>query len=229
MELKKSPKADLENKRKVFIELGLVISLLICLYGFQTTSPVKQIDNFGALTIQQVEEVLVPIVKEEEKKEVLPPPPKVLELFEIVDNNTEVTEDLKIIDSEVTANTAIYAAMQLNNKPEESIDDAVVFLAPEEKPEFPGGDAALLKFLSQNIKYPVVAIENGIVGKVTVGFVVNKDGSISDAKILRGVDPALDKEALRVVYSLPKWKPGKQSGKPVRVSFSVPINFVLQH
>jgi protein TonB len=228
MELKKSPKADLENKRKVFIEIGLVISLLICLYGFQTTSNVKQIDNLGAPTAQQVEEVLIPIVQEEEKKEVLPPPPKVLELFEIVDNNTEVTEDLKIVDSEVTANTAIYAAMQLNNKTEESIDDEVVFLAPEEKPEFPGGDAALLKFLSQNIKYPLVAIENGIVGKVTVGFVVNKDGSISDAKILRGVDPALDKEALRVVYSLPKWRPGKQSGKPVRVSFSVPINFVLQ-
>jgi protein TonB len=103
-----------------------------------------------------------------------------------------------------------------------------VFISPEEKPEFPGGDAALLNFLSQNIKYPAIAAENGVRGKVTVNFVVNKDGSISDAKILRAVDPALDKEALRVVYSMPRWKPGKQGGKPVRVSFSVPINFVLQ-
>ena len=114
------------------------------------------------------------------------------------------------------------------DKPEEIIDEAIVFVSPEEMPLFPGGDAALLKFLSQNVKYPDIAVENGITGKVTVNFVVNKDGSVSDAKILRGVDPALDKEALRVIYSMPKWKPGKQSGKPVRVSYSVPINFMLQ-
>jgi protein TonB len=118
--------------------------------------------------------------------------------------------------------------MQLNRKPEVDVEDATIFLSPEEMPEFPGGYAALLNFLGQNIKYPSIAAENGISGKVTVNFVVNKDGTISEAKIIRGVDQAIDKEALRVVYSLPKWKPGKQGGKPVKVSYYLPINFVLQ-
>ena len=95
-------------------------------------------------------------------------------------------------------------------------------------PEFPGGYRALLNFLAQQIKYPAIAAEVGVQGRVTVNFVVNKDGSISDARIIRGVDQSLDKEALRVIYSMPKWKPGKQGGQPVRVSFNVPINFVLQ-
>ncbi|MBV5315494.1 MAG: energy transducer TonB [Prolixibacteraceae bacterium] len=228
MELKKSPQANLENKRKIFIELGLVISVLICLYGFESTSGVKQVNTLGTLTDQPTEEELTPLIQEEEKKQVLPPPPKVVDLIVLVDNNTEITEDLVIIDTEATPETAIYANMQKDKTQEPSVDDAVIFIAPEEKPEFPGGDAALLNFLSQNIKYPAIAADNGIMGRVTVNFVVNKDGSISEARILRSVDQALDKEALRVVYSMPKWKPGKQSGKPVRVSFSVPINFVLQ-
>lgn len=228
MELKKSPKADLESKRKVFFEIGLIVALFACLTGFETTKGVKQVENLGVLTNQAVEEIVIPIVKEEIKKPELAPPPKVLDLLLIAENDMEIKEELTIIDSEVKPGMAIYAEMQKNTTPEKSIDEEVVFIAPEEKPEFPGGDAALLKFLNQSIKYPTVASENGIFGKVTVSFVVNKDGSVSDAKVLRSVDPALDKEALRVVYSLPKWKPGKQGGKPVRVSFSVPINFVLQ-
>jgi protein TonB len=95
-------------------------------------------------------------------------------------------------------------------------------------PEFPGGELALRKFIANAIKYPVIAQENGIQGKVYVNFVVDKDGSITAAKIARGVDSSLDKEALRVVNSLPKWKPGMQRGKPVKVSYTVPISFVLQ-
>lgn len=228
MELKKSPKADLESKRKVFFEIGLIVALFACLTGFETTKGVKQVENLGVLTNQAVEEIVIPLVKEEIKKPELPPLPKVVDLLLIAENDMEIKEELTIIDSEVKPGMAIYAEMQKNTTPEKSIDEEVVFIAPEEKPEFPGGDAALLKFLNQSIKYPTVASENGIFGKVTVSFVVNKDGSVSDAKVLRSVDPALDKEALRVVYSLPKWKPGKQGGKPVRVSFSVPINFVLQ-
>jgi len=227
METKKSPNANLENKRTIFIELGLVIAILITLYGFESVSGVKPADTFGTITDQPVEEMLVPLIKQEEIKQEMPPPPKVVDLLLIVENNAEITDELEIIDTEATSKTAIYAATYLG-KPEDIVDEAVVFIAPEEMPEFPGGYAALLNFLSQNIKYPAIAAENGITGKVTVNFVVNTDGSISDAKILRGVDQALDKEALRVIYSLPKWKPGKQSGRPVRVSYSVPINFKLQ-
>lgn len=228
MELKKSPKADLESKRKIFLELGLIVSLLICLSGFETTSNVKQVNDLGTLDSKPDEEIFIPPTQVEEKKPVLPPPPKVVDLLVIVENNTEITDELEIIDTEATSKTAVYAAMQLYQKTDDPVEDVTIFIAPEEKPEFPGGDLALLKFLSQSINYPQVAIENGIVGKVTVSFVVNKDGSISDARILRSVDASLDREALRVVNSMPLWKPGKQSGRPVRVSYSVPINFVLQ-
>jgi protein TonB len=228
MELKKSPKANLENKRSLFIELGLVISILACLYGFQTTSGVKPTDTFGTLTGKQIEEELTPITQQEEEKQELPPLPKVADLLLIVENNTEITDELVIIDTEATPETAITAQMQSHRKPEVDVEETTIFYAPQQMPLFPGGDAALLKFLSQNVKYPLIAVQNGITGKVTVNFVVNKDGSISDAKIIRGVDQALDQEALRVIYSMPKWKPGKQNDKPVRVSFTVPINFVLQ-
>ena len=95
-------------------------------------------------------------------------------------------------------------------------------------PSFPGGPAALMKFLSENIKYPVVAQENGVQGRVVVAFVVERDGSITDVHIARGVDPSLDKEAVRVVKSMPKWTPGKQNGSAVRVKFNVPVAFRLQ-
>jgi TonB family protein len=103
-----------------------------------------------------------------------------------------------------------------------------IFFIVEDMPEFPGGELALRKYIANAIKYPVIAQENGIQGKVYVTFVVSKDGSVANAKIARGVDPSLDQEALRVVNALPKWKPGMQKGKAVSVSYTVPINFVLQ-
>lgn len=103
-----------------------------------------------------------------------------------------------------------------------------VFFIVEDMPEFPGGEMALRKYIANNIKYPQAAQDNGIQGKVYVTFVVSKDGSIANAKIARGVDPALDREALRVVNSLPKWEPGKQRGENVNVSYTVPINFALE-
>jgi protein TonB len=118
--------------------------------------------------------------------------------------------------------------MQVATEKEEEKEDAPVFFIVEEMPEFPGGQLALRTFIAQSIKYPVIAQENGIQGKVFINFVVEKDGTVTKATVFRGVDPSLDKEALRVVNSLPKWKPGKQGGKPVRVSYTVPINFQLQ-
>lgn len=229
MELKKSPQANLENKRKVFFEFGLVIAMLICLYGFEKSSGVKEIETFGPREGQFVEQEITPIVRMEEKLPTPPPPPRLVDLLVIVDNTTEITEELDIVDSEADQTTAIDAAMQLYQKKEAAPEDVSIFIAPEEMPEFPGGKSALLHYLSQNVRYPAIAADNGVYGRVTVNFVVNKDGSVSDAKILRGVDPSLDKEALRLVYSMPQWKPGKQGGRPVRVSYSVPINFVLQH
>lgn len=112
---------------------------------------------------------------------------------------------------------------------EEEEDDDVVFVVVETMPEFPGGTQAMFRFTSDNLKYPVIAQENGIQGRAICQFVVNKDGSIVEVEVVRSSgDPSLDKEAVRLIKSMPKWKPGRQRGKPVRVKYTVPINFKLQ-
>ena len=113
-------------------------------------------------------------------------------------------------------------------KEESPVNEDVVFEVVEEMPSFPGGDAALFKFLNENVKYPVIAQENGVQGRVICQFVVNRDGSIVDVEVVRSVDASLDKEAIRVIKSMPKWSPGQQRGKPVRVKFTVPVMFRLQ-
>ncbi len=228
MELKKSPKVDLENKRNIFLMLGLVISLGIILVAFEWTTKPSQTSSLGSIQSQEVEEEIIPITRQEEiKPPPPPPPPKVIEVLNIVDDDVEIEDELEIEDSEADDETIIDLP-PVNLADEEEEDDTQVFFIVEDMPEFPGGELALRKFIANSIKYPVIAQENGIEGKVYVTFVVDKDGSVSDAKIARGVDPSIDKEALRVVSNLPRWKPGKQRGKPVRVSYTVPINFVLQ-
>ncbi len=230
MELKKTPKADLENKKNLFVMLGLVLALGVVLLAFEWTSRPSQAASLGTLDAAAVEEEVIPITRQEEiKTPPPPPPPTVVEVLNIVDNNVQVDDDLSIFDSEADNETLVDVAPIIAAKEEkEEEEEAQVFFIVEEMPEFPGGEAALRSFIAKSINYPVIAQENGIQGKVYVTFVVDKDGGISDAKIARGVDPSLDKEALRVVNSLPKWKPGKQRGKPVRVSYTVPISFVLQ-
>jgi protein TonB len=107
-------------------------------------------------------------------------------------------------------------------------EETKVFDVVEQMPSFPGGPSALMQFLSSNIKYPVVAEENGVQGRVVCTFVVEKDGSITDVRVIKSVDPSLDKEAMRVVKSMPKWIPGKQNGSAVRVKYTVPVTFRLQ-
>jgi protein TonB len=228
MELKKSPKADLENKRNVYFMLGLVISLGIILLAFEWTAKPKKADSLGSINAVDVEEEIIPITREQEiKPPPPPPPPKVVEILNIVDDDVEIDDELHI-DTEADDKTLITVAPVISTAVEEEEEEQQVFFIVEDMPEFPGGEMALRTYIANAIKYPVIAQENGIQGKVYVTFVVGKDGSVSNASIARGVDPSLDKEALRVVNTLPKWKPGKQRGKPVNVSYTVPINFVLQ-
>ena len=229
MELKKSQKADLEGKKNVYFMIGLVVALGIILLAFEWTAKPSKADLLGSINALDVEEEIIPITREQEiKPPPPPPPPKVVEVLNIVDDKTEIDDELEIEDSEADDNTLINVAPVITAKEEEEEEEAQVFFIVEDMPEFPGGEMALRTYIANAIKYPVIAQENGIQGKVYVTFVVGKDGSVSDAKIARGVDPSIDKEALRVVMSLPKWKPGKQRGKPVNVSYTVPINFVLQ-
>ena len=136
-------------------------------------------------------------------------------------------ESTEIASSEETGQ-AVEIAYVPPTVEEEVVEEQEIFEVVEHMPEFPGGQAALMKYLGDNIKYPTIAQENGTQGRVTVQFVVNADGSIVDAKVIRGVDPYLDKEALRVINSMPKWKPGMQRGKAVRVKYTVPVMFRLQ-
>ncbi|MFW6277092.1 MAG: energy transducer TonB [Prolixibacteraceae bacterium] len=226
MESKKTSKADLESKRNTFLLLGLVVALGLILLAFEwTTSPTKASD-LGDIQAQEVEEEIIPITREQVQPPP-PPPPKVIEVLNIVDDDVEIEDELEIEDTEADDETIIDVAPVVVADEEEEEEESKVFFIVEDMPEFPGGEMALRKYIANAIKYPVIAQENGIQGKVYVQFVVEKDGSIQDARIARGVDPSLDKEALRVVNTLPKWKPGQQRGKPVRVSYTVPINFVL--
>lgn len=228
MELKKAPKADMESRKNVFFMIGLVVTLGIILLAFEWTAKPSKADSLGTVNALDVEEEIIPITREQEiKPPPPPPPPKVVEVLNIVDDDMEIDDELEI-NTEADEHTLINVAPVISAKEEEEEEEAQVFFIVEDMPEFPGGEMALRTYIANAIKYPVIAQENGIQGKVYVTFVVGKDGSVSNASIARGVDPSIDKEALRVVNTLPKWKPGKQRGKPVNVSYTVPINFVLQ-
>jgi periplasmic protein TonB len=227
MEEKKSPKADLESKRSVFLMLGLVVALGLTLAAFEYRAAPTKTDSLGQLQMQDIEEEIIPITREPEVQPPPPPPPQVVEVLNIVDDEVEIDDDLEI-DTEVTADMIIDVAPVVQTRKEVEEEDTQVFFIVEDMPEFPGGELALRQFIANSIKYPVIAQENGIQGRVYVTFVVDADGSVSEPRIARGVDPSLDKEALRVVGMLPRWKPGRQRGKPVRVSYTVPINFQLQ-
>jgi protein TonB len=143
-----------------------------------------------------------------------------------VETKVETRIDINMEDDQSKAQIQTYTPPPPPKEREEEEEE--IFVVVENQPEFPGGQAAMMKFLSENIKYPVIAQENGIQGRVICNFVVERDGSITDVQVVRGVDPSLDKEAVRVIQSMPKWKPGMQRGKPVRVRFTLPVVFRLQ-
>ncbi|WP_026474069.1 energy transducer TonB [Alkaliflexus imshenetskii] len=227
MEVKKSPKADLESKKTVFMQIGLVVTLSLVLIAFEwTTTDVKINLDFMEADVE-VEEEIIPITRQEEvQPPPPPPPPAVTDILNIVDDDVELDVELEILDTEMDQNSMVdFSAIVVE---EEERDTGEIFMIVEEMPEFPGGDAALQRYLATSIRYPVIAQENGIQGRVYIQFVINQQGEVTNAVILRGVDPSLDREALRVVQAMPKWKPGRQRNRPVRVSYTVPINFVLQ-
>lgn len=226
METKKSRKADMERIRPLLFTVGVVLSLSFVLLAFSWKTSTNKATDLKSVQWDAPEEDFTPITKDEQKK--LAPPVQMVAEFTLVDDNLEFDEpNLDIFNSDITDEGIDVSSLERFKKKDDADKEEVV-LFPDQWPEFPGGMSALLSFIGKTIKYPVVAAENGIHGKVFVNFVVNVDGHVSNARILRGVDPSLDKEALRVVNSLPKWRPGRQSGKAVRVSFNVPINFVLQ-
>ena len=226
MEEKKSPKANLENKKLMFMQIGMIISLLIAWLAFEHKSYDKrQIDESLLNREIVLDEEMVEITKQEEQKPQPVETPQQTTQLEIVDDDVE-TQDIEI-NAEVEQNEVIeeYVPVEVE---EEEVQEQEIFQIVEEMPSFPGGEGELLKYVATHIKYPQIARETGIQGRVFVGFVVEPDGSVSNVKILRGIGGGCDEEAVRVIKSLPKWKPGKQRGKAVRVSYQIPVLFKLQ-
>jgi len=229
MELKKVKNADLEQRKSMFIVVGLVLALSIVLVAFEWSKGPDKGDNTDLVQNIEIEEEMMQITRREEPKpEPKPEQPRVAEVLDIVDDDVDIDDDFDF-DMEATKDTE-YDFTSMLGDDDENIDEDEVFYIVEDMPTFNGGDPAteFRKYIAANLDYPEIAAENGISGRVIVQFAVNKVGAVVDAVIVRSVDPALDKEAVRVVMNSPKWAPGKQRGKAVKVLFTFPINFVLQ-
>ena len=229
MEIKKSEKANLENKKLLFVEIGLVISLAITLFAFEWTSTETEVAMLEDTQEVVLEEEIIPITQEAP-----PPPPAAPKIpvlsdqIDIVDDEIEVDDDLFMnLEDDSSLGVEIMDYVEVEEEVVE--EEAIPFQLVEEKPSFQGGDAnQFSKWVNQRLVYPEIAKENGVQGRVTLQFTVEKDGSVTKVKVLRGVDPSLDKEAVRVVSMSPKWKPGKQRDRAVPVTYTFPVIFQLR-
>lgn len=226
MQLKKSKEASLEDKKFTFLLMGVVIVLSICFVALEWTE--KEVTKYEVTDQDFLIEEEIEI--QQTSQDITPPPPpppaQEVEVLNVVEDNVE-TKHIDIASEDKKDEVVVVAPPVEAPKEEEDVE--TVFVVVETMPEFPGGQAALFKYLSENVKYPVIAQENGIQGRAICQFVVNRDGSIVDVEVVRSAgDASLDKEAVRVLKSMPKWKPGKQRGKAVRVKYTVPVNFKLQ-
>lgn len=227
MEAKKTKKATIENRRGSWLLMGVVVALSFMFVSFEWTQHGVNSSTSWSAHDPIFEIELVPVTYSEKKLEPPPlPESKPAEWIEIVKNDLDVDETVVAgSEDEGLASPVVWVPPVVEEK---KVEEDVIFVTAQEMPEFPGGSAALLKYLSTHIKYPTPSQEVGSQGKVIVQFVVDKDGSIINLEVLRGVDPYLDKEALRVLRSMPKWKAGMQNGKKVRVKYTVPVVFRLQ-
>ena len=221
---KKSKKADLESKKMIFIEIGLIIALAGVLLAFEWKSYEKQELDLGQLVVDDTPEEMVEITQQE-KQPPPPPPQQQTTVIEIVEDDMEIEDEIEI-DVEADQETVVEEYIPVEDDDEEE-EEAQIFTVVESMPGFPGGETAMKRYLAENIQYPQMARESGIQGRVFVTFVVEKDGNVTDVRVLRGIGGGCDEEAIRVIKNMPRWDPGKQRGKPVRVQFNMPIMFKL--
>jgi len=231
MEVKKSPKASLENKKLLLTEVGLVIALLVVYAAFNYSSREAQVAVLEDTTQVVVEEEMIAI-----QNELPPPPPEAPSIpvlsdqIDIVDDDIKLDDDM-FINLEDDANLAVdiqdYKEAEVEE--EEVEEEAIPFQLVEQKPSFNGGDAnEFSKWVNSKLVYPEIAKENGVQGRVTLMFTVEADGRVTNVRVVRGVDESLDKEAVRVVSSSPKWKPGRQRDRAVKVTYTFPVIFQLR-
>ena len=232
MELKKSPKADMGNNKLLFVEIGLIVALGVSLIAFNYETDIEAQEKLAQKTDNSPEEFELPSTNFD------PPPPPQQEIqvevafndvIDIVDDEIEVEDVFTIEDDGENDFGGEYIPPEEEIVEEVVEEEAIPFQLVEEKPSFQGGDAnQFSKWVNQRLVYPEIAKENGVQGRVTLQFTVEKDGSITKVKVLRGVDPSLDKEAVRVVSMSPKWKPGKQRDRAVPVTYTFPVIFQLR-
>ena len=229
MEIKKSEKASLENKKLLFIEIGLVVSLAITLFAFEWTSTETETALLEDNTEVLIEEEIIST-----QMDTPPPPPAAPKIpvlsdqIDIVDDEIEIEDDM-FMNLEDDASLGVEIMDYVEVEEEVVEEEAIPFQLVEEKPSFQGGDAnQFSKWVNSRLVYPEIAKENGVQGRVTLQFTVEKDGTVTKVKVLRGVDPSLDKEAVRVVSMSPKWKPGKQRDRAVPVTYTFPVIFQLR-
>ena len=229
MEVKKSPKADLNNKKLLFVEIGLVLSLLITIFAFEYKTQEKKETVFAQENTELIEEEIIPITQETP-----PPPPEAPKIpilsdqIDIVDDNIKVDDNVLNLEDDVNLGVEI---MDYVEEVQEEVveEEAIPFALVEEKPQFQGGDAnTFSKWVSQHLEYPEIAKENGVEGRVVLQFTISKDGRLEDVKVLSAPDESLAQEAVRVVSSSPKWEPGRQRDRAVKVSYTFPVIYRLR-
>ena len=229
MEKKKSERADLQNKKVLFMEIGCIIALALVYYGFEYTSEeVRTAVLDGSTVITEIED-LIPITFETP-----PPPPAAPKIpvlsdqIDIVDDDIEIDDNMFLkLEDDPGSGVEIMDYIEVID--EEVEEEEIPFMLVEEKPTFQKGDANdFSKWVNQRLVYPEIAKENGVQGRITLQFTIDKDGSLTKVKVLRGVDPSLDKEAVRVVSMSPKWEPGRQRDRAVPVTYTFPVIFRLR-
>ncbi len=230
MEIKKSEKASLENKKLLFTEIGLVAALLVVYGAFEYSSKDAAVATLEDTTQVLVEEEMVAI-----QNETPPPPPEAPNIpvlsdqIDIVDDDIKLDDDMFMNLEDDNTGVEIMDYKEAEVVEEEVEEEAIPFQLVEQKPSFNGGDAnEFSKWVNSRLVYPEIAKENGVQGRVTLQFTVEADGRVTNVKVLRGVDESLDKEAVRVVSSSPKWKPGKQRDRAVKVTYTFPVIFQLR-
>ncbi len=229
MEVKKNPKADLENKKTLFLQIGLVIALVLCLLAFNWTTGQRDDSIFDNMTEQAIEEEQIPVTEEIPPEQAPPPDVTVTDLFEIVQDDVVLTTDVSFDDDETTEDKVVEIYAPVSLQAEEEATEEEVFVIVEDMPKFKGGDINKFReWVQKRVRYPEIAAENSIQGRVYVTFVVETSGLVSNVSVTRSVDALLDNAAKEAVEASPKWEPGMQRGRPVRVRYSIPIIFQLE-
>ena len=229
MEIKKSEKASLENKRLLFTEVGLIAALLVVLAGFESSTRAREVALLqGNTIIPDEDDVLAVTLETPPPAPEVPALPMLSDELEIVDDNVLVDMDFQSLDdTDVPVDIQEYIHQEVI---EEEVEEEVIFVGVvEERPTFNGGDAnEFSKWVNSRLVYPEIAKENGIEGRVTLQFTIDKEGRLGDVKVLSAPDKTLADEAVRVVSSSPKWKPGKQRDRAVKVSYVFPVIYRLR-